>query len=412
VKDRRLADWLSYVERQHPQTIALGLERVREVFSALDVRFSCPILTVAGTNGKGSTCAFLESILQAGGYRTGLYSSPHLRRYNERVRVAGREAADMPLCEAFAAVERARGAIPLTYFEFGTLAAFWLFAREKLDALILEVGLGGRLDATNILDADCAVLTSVGIDHVDYLGETRQAIGREKAGIFRAGRPAVVADPAPPASVLDTKAKLLLLGRDFGYQNQGTQWAWWGPSGKRSGLAHPALRGAIQLRNASAALAALDSLRERLPLAMQDLRRGLAEVSLPGRFQVLPGRPQVVLDVAHNPEAAAALAANLGDSGYAPETIAVFGMLRDKDIAGVVRAMAPRITRWHLATLPGPRGADAQLLAGILLGLNIKAPIEEHASVAEALASARKKSGENDKIVVFGSFLTVADAYG
>lgn len=412
MKDRPLADWLAYVERQHPQPIALGLERVVEVLEKLEVKITCPILTVGGTNGKGSTCAMLESILQAGGYRTGLYTSPHLLRYNERVRVGGREADDTALCTAFAAVEEARGAVPLTYFEFGTLAAFHLFSRSKPDALVLEVGLGGRLDALNAVDADCAVLTSIGIDHVDYLGDTREVIGREKAGIFRAGRPAVVADPAPPASVLDTKAKLLLLGRDFGYQSQDTQWAWWGPSGKRSGLAHPALRGAMQLRNASAALAALDSLRERLPLAMQDLRRGLADVSLPGRFQVLPGRPQVVLDVAHNPEAAAVLAANLGDSGYAPETIAVFGMLRDKDIAGVVRAMAPRITRWHLATLPGPRGADARLLSGVLHELNIKAPIAEHASVVDALAAARKESGENDKIVVFGSFLTVADAYG
>ncbi len=274
------------------------------------------------------------------------------------------------------------------------------------------MGLGGRLDAVNIVDPDCAVLTSVGIDHVEYLGDNRESIGWEKAGIFRPGRPAVVADPDPPQSVLMADARLLLIGRDFGYVNQGTQWSWWGPSGKRSGLAHPALRGAIQLRNASAALAALDCLRERLPVAMQDVRRGLAEVALPGRFQVLPGRPQVVLDVAHNPQAAAVLAANLGDSGYAPQIIAVFGMLKDKDIAGVVRAVAPRITRWHLATLPGPRGADAGLLSSIFLELKIQTPTTEHASVAEALAAARNEARESDKIVVFGSFLTVAGAYG
>jgi len=391
VKGRSLAGWLGYIERQHPQTIALGLDRVREVLAALGVGFSCPVVTVAGTNGKGSVCAMLESILQAGGYRTGLYSSPHLLRYNERVRVAGREAEDATLCEAFDAVESARGGVPLTYFEFGTLAAFWLFEREKLDVLVLEVGLGGRLDAVNVVDADCAVLASVGIDHIEYLGDNREAIGREKAGIFRAGRPAIVADPHPPQSVLTADARLLLIGRDFGYVNQGTQWSWWGPPGKRSGLAHPALRGAMQLRNASAAMAALDSLRERLPLAMQDVRRGLA---------------------AHNPEAAAVLASNLGDGGYAPETIGVLGMLKDKDIAGVVRAMAPRITRWHLATLPGARGADSRLLSGILLDLGIKAPATEHDSVAAALAAAKKEAGENDKIVVFGSFLTVADAYG
>ena len=409
---RSLSDWLEYIERQHPLPIALGLDRVLDVLKKMEVKIACPVITVGGTNGKGSTCAMLESILQAGGYRTGLYTSPHLLRFNERVRIAGREAEDAALCDALMAVESARGTVPLTYFEFATLAAFFLFGRADLDAAVLEVGLGGRLDAVNAIDADCAVLTSIGIDHVEYLGDTRESIGREKAGIFRGARPAVVAEPDPPQSVLSADAQLLLIGRDFGYIHQGTQWSWWGPSGKRSGLAHPALRGAIQLRNASAALAALDSLRERLPLAMQDVRRGLAEVSLPGRFQVLPGRPQVVLDVAHNPEAAAVLAANLGDSGYAPETIAVFGMLRDKDIAGVVRAMAPRITRWHLATLPGPRGADAELLKRILLQEKIQTPARAHANACAALAVAKSEAGENDKIVVFGSFLTVAEAYG
>jgi len=412
VSVRSLPDWLEYIERQHPLPIALGLDRVLDVLRKTEAKISCPVITVGGTNGKGSTCAMLESILQAGGYRTGFYTSPHLLRFNERVRVAGREAADSALCDAFAAVESARGTVPLTYFEFATLAALVLFSRADLDAAVLEVGLGGRLDAVNAVDADCAVLTSIALDHVEYLGDTREAIGREKAGIFRRSRPAVVADPDPPQSVLSADAQLLLIGRDFGYVNQGPQWSWWGPSGKRSGLAHPALRGAMQLRNASAALAALDSLRERLPLAMQDLRRGLAEVSLPGRFQVLPGRPQVVLDVAHNPEAAAVLAANLGDSGFAPATIGVFGMLRDKDIAGVVRAMAPRITRWHLATLPGPRGADAAEIFAVLSKENIKAPALQFPTVAAALAAARKEADENDKIVVFGSFLTVADAYG
>jgi dihydrofolate synthase/folylpolyglutamate synthase len=413
---RSLGDWLAYIERQHPQPIALGLERIVEVLARLDAGISCPIITVGGTNGKGSTCAVLEAILNSAGYRTGLYSSPHLLRYNERVRVAGRELDDDALCDAFAAVERARGGVPLTYFEFGTLAAILLFSREKLEALVLEVGLGGRLDAVNVFDAECAVLTSVGIDHVEYLGDSRESIGREKAGIFRAGRPAIVADPLPPASVLAEIQRIgalpFLLGRDFGYEKQGTQWSYWGPAGRRSGLAHPALRGTMQLRNASAAIAAIDSMRERLPVAMKDVRRALAEVALAGRFQVLPGRPQVVLDVAHNPEAAAVLAANLGDSGYAPETIAVFGMLKDKDIAGVVRAVAPRVTRWHLATLPGLRGAAARELMTVLRQEKITSPVFEHASVAEALAMAKKEAAENDKIVVFGSFLTVAGAYG
>jgi dihydrofolate synthase/folylpolyglutamate synthase len=409
---RTLADWLAYIEGQHPQAIALGLDRVREVLAALHIELSCPVFTVGGTNGKGSTSAMLESILQVAGFRTGLYSSPHLYRYNERVRIGGQPAADEALCEGFAAVDAARGRVPLTYFEYGTLAAFWTFARSGLDALVLEVGLGGRLDAVNVIDPDCALLTSVGIDHVEFLGSTREAIGREKAGIFRSGRPAVVADPHPPASVLESPARLLLLGRDFGYQPQGTQWNYWGPAGKRSGLAYPALRGAVQLRNASAVLTALDCLRERLPVTMQDVRRGLAEVTLPGRFQVLPGRPQVILDVAHNPEAAAVLAANLADSGFAPETIGVLGMLKDKDIGGVLRAVAPRITRWHLATLPGPRGASAQHLLDSLRHEGIAAPASIHAGVGEALAAARGEAHENDKIVVFGSFLTVADAYG
>ncbi|MGQ0511445.1 MAG: bifunctional tetrahydrofolate synthase/dihydrofolate synthase [Betaproteobacteria bacterium] len=411
---RSLGDWLHYVERQHPRSIALGLDRVEAVRRNMGLASDCPVIVVGGTNGKGSTCAMLEAILRAAGYRTGLYSSPHLLRYNERVRVAGAEATDEALAEGFAAVEAARSDIALTYFEFGTLAAAWLFAREKPDALVLEVGLGGRLDAVNVFDADCAVLTSIGIDHVDYLGGTREAIGREKAGIFRAGRPAVVADPHPPQSVLDAAAaagaRLLLIGRDFRYHAEGAQWAFESPEGRRMTLAHPALRGAMQLRNASAALAALETLRERLPVAMQDVRRGLAEVTLPGRFQVLPGRPQVVLDVAHNPEAAGVLAENLGASGFSPETIAVLGMLRDKDIEGVLRAMAGRITRWHFATLGAPRGADADALERALRAAGVAAPAVRHRSVAEAVAAARGEAGESDKIVVFGSFLTVAEA--
>ena len=402
---RTLQEWLAFIERQHPASIALGLERVAEVFARLEARIACPVITVGGTNGKGSTCAMLESMLRAAGYRTALYTSPHLVRYNERVRIAGVEAGDAELAEAFAAVEASRSGTPLTYFEFGTLAALWLFSRAKVDAAILEVGLGGRLDAVNILDADCAVLTSVAIDHVDYLGADREAIGREKAGIFRRGRPAVVADPRPPQSVLQAPGQLLLLNRDFGYAEQERQWTYWGPGGRRGGLDYPALRGKVQLRNAAAALCALDTLRDRLPLAMQEARRGLAEVALPGRFQVLPGRPQVVLDVAHNVEAARTLADNLAASAFAPETIAVCGMLRDKDIAGVLREMAPRITRWHLASLPGPRGAQASLLSTHLPD----AAKTEHDSAANAFAAAIGNAGENDKIVVFGSFLTVGE---
>jgi dihydrofolate synthase/folylpolyglutamate synthase len=326
-------------------------------------------------------------------------------QYNERVRVAGIEASDELLAASFEAVEAAREDTPLTYFEYGTLGALWVFAHERVEALVLEVGLGGRLDAVNIVDTDCAVLTSVGIDHVDYLGPDRESIGREKAGIFRAGRPAVIAEPDSPQSVLAAAGEKLLIGRDFGYVDQQSQWSYWGHGGKRGGLAHPALRGAMQLRNASAAMCALDTLRERLPLGMQDIRRGLAEVELPGRFQVLPGQPQIILDVAHNPQAAQVLADNLASSGFAPETIAVCGMLRDKDLGGVLQALAPRITRWHLASLDGPRAASAEELSRFVKG-------ECFASPAQAFAAALGRAGENDKIVVFGSFLTVGEVLG
>ncbi len=406
---RTLANWLEHIERQHPSAIAMGLDRVRAVLSRMGTTLQCPVVTVAGTNGKGSTCAFLEAMLRAAGQKTALYTSPHLERYNERVRIAGAEASDSALCESFEAVEAARGDTPLTYFEYGTLAALWLFAQEKVEAAVLEVGLGGRLDAVNAVDPDCAVLTSVGIDHIEYLGGSRESIGAEKAGIFRAGRPAVIAEPDVPRTVLEAPGEKLLLGRDFGYAAEGAQWSYWGPGGKRGGLAWPVLRGAIQLRNAAAAICALETLHGRLALAMQDVRRGLAEASLGGRFQVLPGRPQVILDVAHNPQAAKTLASNLADSGFAPETFAVCGMLRDKDIPGVLRELAPRITRWHFATLASPRGALAAELAEHLASVAPRAACATHETPGRAFEAAAAAAAQNDKIVVFGSFLTVSD---
>jgi dihydrofolate synthase/folylpolyglutamate synthase len=408
-----LAGWLEFIERQHPQSIALGLERVREVLARLALPPLPPAITVGGTNGKGSTCAMLEAILGAAGYRVGCYVSPHLLRYNERVRLCGREAGDAALCAGFAAVEGARRGVPLTYFEFGTLAALWLFAREQLDALVLEVGLGGRLDAVNAVDAACAVITSVDIDHVEYLGSTREAIGREKAGILRTGRPVVLADPSPPQSILDEVRRIgahpLAIGAQFGYTTPSAgQWSYWGPGGNRHGLAYPALRGAIQLANASAAIAALDALREALPVAANDIRRGLAEASLPARFQVLPGRPAVVLDAAHNPQAARVLAQNLSASGYAPRTHAVFGILRDKDAHRVAGALAKDVTDWHLATLSGSRGRSAAELAEVVRQVAPGANIAMYATPAQAFAAARSAAADNDKIVVFGSFLTVA----
>lgn len=370
-----------------------------------------PVITVGGTNGKGSTCAMLEHILLCAGYRVGLYTSPHLLDYNERVRIDGRLVSDEALCASFADVEAARGDIPLTYFEFGTLAAWQAFSAAGVDAVILEVGLGGRLDAVNAFDADCAIVTAVDLDHMDYLGKTREAIGFEKAGIFRSGRPAIVGDAQPPQSLLDHAqhigAELQVLGRDFGYLSEQGQWTFWSRRGRRGGLAHPALRGAIQLANASTAIVALESLAERLPVSMQDIRRGLIEVELPGRFQVLPGRPTVVLDVGHNPQAAGVLADNLASMAFHPETWAVFGMLADKDIAGVVERVKDRIDHWLTASLPGPRGMGGEALADILANHGIRADAC-FASPADAYLAAKERAGENDRIVAFGSFLTVA----
>jgi dihydrofolate synthase/folylpolyglutamate synthase len=410
---RNLEQWLEYIERIHPKTIQLGLERVAAVRDVLDVSSEAVLFTVTGTNGKGSTCAMLEAILLAAGYRVGLYTSPHLIRYNERVRLNGVPVDDARLCEAFETVEAARRDVLLTYFEFGTLAAWKIFASEPLDAVILEVGLGGRLDAVNVFDSDCAVLTGVAIDHTDYLGETRESIGAEKAGIFRKGSPAIVADRDPPASVLGHAeaigADLRLIGRDFGYVPERQQWTFWGRGGRKAGLAHPALRGAYQLANASATIAALDEVRQRLPVGMQDIRNGLAGVELPGRFQVLPGRPAVVLDVAHNPQAAAVLAENLGDMGFFRETYAVLGMLRDKDLVGVCSAVRKRVSAWFTADLSVPRGASAAMLADAIGKSGSDGEILRFANPRDAYSAARGRASENDRIVVFGSFFTVAE---
>jgi dihydrofolate synthase/folylpolyglutamate synthase len=406
-----LSEWLDYIERLHPQAIALGLDRVEKVRSTLGLAPAFPVITVGGTNGKGSVCAMLEAVLYLSGYRVGCYTSPHLLRYNERVRIARAEATDGDLARAFEAVERARGQTQLTYFEFGTLAAMWLFAEMKVEAAVLEVGLGGRLDAVNAFDADCAVVTTVDIDHVDFLGADRESIGREKAGIFRSGRPAVCADPAPPASLTGHAAvlgaQLLQIGVDFGAVPQGKQWQYWGPRGKRGALPYPALRGTCQLGNAAAAITALECLRERLPVAVNDIRAGLLQADNPGRFQVLPGRPAVILDVAHNPQAARALTASLDSMGRAGRTLAVFAMLKDKDITGVVNAVKSSIAHWFIAGLGGVRGAGAADLERALAGAGVSA-VTACDGVAAAYMQACDMAVENDRIVVFGSFYTVA----
>jgi dihydrofolate synthase/folylpolyglutamate synthase len=335
------------------------------------------------------------------------------------VRINGTPAEDSAFMAAFAAVERARTepppATPLTYFEFGTLAALVLFAREELDVLVLEVGLGGRLDAVNLIDAHVAVITTVDLDHQDFLGDTREAIGAEKAGILRASRPAVVGEADPPATVVAEAARLAAplhrLGHEFGYIDEGAQWRYRGPGGERYGLPMPALRGRYQLANAATAIAALSLLGKRVPVDAGAVRTGLAQVALEGRFQVLPGRPTVVLDVAHNPHAARVLAATLGEMGFHPRTLAVFGMLADKDIGGVIDALRPRIERWYVASLPGPRGATGQALAARLRERGVAADaIVACDDVAQALAAARAEATDADRIVAFGSVLTVAAA--
>jgi dihydrofolate synthase/folylpolyglutamate synthase len=417
--ERSLDDWLEFISNQHPVTIELTLDRVAEVWRVLcpagpDGSPGFPVITVGGTNGKGSTCAMLEAILDRAGYRVGCYTSPHLLRYNERVRIARHDAPDADLCRAFDAVESARGGIGLTYFEFGTLAALWLMIESRVDVAVLEVGLGGRLDAVNIIDADVSVVTSVGLDHMEYLGDTRDSIGREKAHIFRPGRTAVCADADPPATVLEhaatIDAPLLLIGRDFDYEVEAQQWRYRGPRAMRHGLPPPALRGIAQLANASAAITALDLLHERLPVSAGALRSGLVHVENPGRFQVLPGRPTVVLDVAHNPHAAEVLVHNLAQMTGHARTLAVFSMLADKDVAGVVRILRGHIDHWYVAPLPGPRGSAVEPLLRTLHEAGVSAPVEVCADIENACASANQAAGGGDRIVVFGSFLTVAAA--
>jgi dihydrofolate synthase/folylpolyglutamate synthase len=407
-----LADWLTYLESLHPKTIALGLERVAQVKQRLNLQPDFPIIIVGGTNGKGSVCAMLESILHAAGYKAGCYTSPHLLDYNERVRIGKQQASDAELCASFAQIEQVRGDIPLTYFEFGTLAAMQCFISHKVDVAILEVGLGGRLDAVNVFDADCSVVTSVDIDHTDYLGNTREQIAFEKAGIFRQGRVAICADSDVPQALRkhaqEIGAELWCIGSEFGFAKHDGQWDYRSNIGSRSAMPFPALRGAFQLNNASAALAALDALKDKLPVNMGVIRRGLVEVELAGRFQFVPGKPQLILDVAHNPHAARSLAQNLANLPPA-KTYAVFSMLKDKDIAGVVQALDARIDVWLVAGIDAPRGATTAELVQVLQNARVRGEVKPCVSIAEAVNEASNRAGENDRIAAFGSFYTVAE---
>ena len=410
---KELADWLAHCERLHPKAIAMGLDRVREVAQRMGLAFACPVVTVAGTNGKGSTCAMLEAIALQAGYRTGVYTSPHLVHFEERCRIAGEIVQAQALVPHFERVEAARQGQTLTYFEFTTLAILSLMAASGLDVAILEVGLGGRLDAVNVIDTDCAIVTSIDLDHMDYLGPDRESIGREKAGILREGRPAIVSDPMPPHSLIQYAqalgADLWLLGRDFNFSGDKQQWAWAGRGRRYPGLAYPALRGANQLLNASGVLAALEALRPRLPVTAQAIRNGLALVELPGRFQIVPGEPTLVLDVAHNPHSVAALAANLDAMGFYPTTHAVFGAMGDKDLAPMLAKIGPLVDRWYFTDLPTPRAAPAQKLAEGWQALpgRREVPTSTHASPQDALRAAVAAAEPADRILVFGSFYTV-----
>jgi dihydrofolate synthase / folylpolyglutamate synthase len=410
-----LDEWLAHCQRLHPTEIDMTLERSLRVKASLGLEFTATVIAVAGTNGKGSTCAMLESIALQAGYRVGLYSKPHLVHFKERCRINGQMVTAAELLPHFEAVERARAGVSLTYFEFTTLVIARLLSQAPLDLVILEVGMGGRLDTVNAFDADCAIITSIDIDHAEFLGTDREAIGFEKAAIMRAGTPVIVSDPVPPRSVVEHAerigADLWRFGRDFNYSGDKQQWGWAGRAKRFNAIAYPALRGANQLVNAAGALAAFEALRERLPITAQAVRNGFALVELPGRFQVIAGQPTLVLDVAHNPHAVAALAHNLDQMGFFPRTHAVFGVMHDKDINAILGCMAPLVDHWHFTDLPVPRAARAEELAARLAGLGLKGPgpvtTACHADPLQALRAALSGADPADRIVVFGSFHTV-----
>ncbi len=411
---RALDDWLRWQEGLHPHSIDLGLERVQQVAADLGLApFACPVITVGGTNGKGSCVALLEAMLAAGGLRVGTFTSPHLVHYNERIRIAGRLASDEELMQAFERIEAVRGERSLTFFEFNTLAALQLFQSAPLDAVVLEVGLGGRLDAVNIVDADVALLTSVALDHCEWLGDTLEDIGREKAGIFRAGRPAVLGSTDMPRSVFAAAHALGTLlrvpGIDYRFRILADHWEWSSRDLQLPELPLPALAGRQQPGNAAAAVAVLAELRTLLPLDARAIAHGLRTVRLPGRFEVRAGDPQWILDVAHNPQAAEELAENLRALPAKGRTLAVVGVLKDKDAPALIAPLLPHVDTWFAAATSGPRGmTGAELRARCAPRLNARCV--EAASVFEGCAMAQREALPGDRVVVFGSFQTVGPA--
>lgn len=408
---RTLPEWLHHLEGLHPRSIDLGLERIKCVQEAMQLFPSFPVITVGGTNGKGSVVAMLTAILVAAGYKVGTYTSPHLQRYNERVAINQRPVSDERIVQSLAAVEAARAQQSLTYFEFATLAAMHTFIDEAIDVAVLEVGLGGRLDAVNVFEPDASIVVSVDLDHEAWLGNDREAIGFEKAGIFRADKPAICADPAPPERLVayarTIGAHLLTINRDFSYQRDDKQWTFNGNARSRYALPLPALRGEHQLTNAAAALMALDTLAAQLPVHLGAIKQGLVTVDWPGRFQVLPGRPVVVLDVAHNPHAVHAMLANLNHLPFAAHRYAVFAMLADKAIETVLAAAKDAFDGWFIGGLDVPRGLTAEALAQRMKQAGVTNCFS-FPTIQQAWQAALSAASENDRITVFGSFHTVA----
>ncbi|MEA3639435.1 MAG: bifunctional tetrahydrofolate synthase/dihydrofolate synthase [Lamprobacter sp.] len=415
-----LADWLAWQETLHPSRIDLRLERVGAVWQRLHPelkpgRLPCAVITVAGTNGKGSCVAYLEAWYRAAGYCCGAYTSPHLLRYNERVRINAEMAADEDLCAAFARIDQVRADASLTYFEFGTLAAFDLFVRAGVEIALLEVGLGGRLDAVNIIDADVALVASIGFDHCSWLGDTLDQIAFEKAGIFRAGQPAVIGQRDAPARLRERAEEVgalpMQLGREFDWSAEVGQWAWRGPLSKQHGaLPAPALRGRRQFDNAAASLCALEQLSDRFPVSLVAIRQGLLRVKLEGRFRVLPGRPTWVLDVAHNDKAALTLAENLASYPCAGRRLAVLSLLADKDARAVIAPLAPLIEGWHIGRSTSERAMALEDLAAALADVAPAVGCLAHPDLEQAFAAAAAQAEPDDLILVFGSFVTVEAA--
>jgi dihydrofolate synthase/folylpolyglutamate synthase len=408
-----LAAWLDYIEALHPKSIAMGLDRVNVVKQRLNLNPQFPIVIVAGTNGKGSTCAMLEHIYHAAGYSVGTYSSPHLLRYNERVRINSQEVTDEDLVKAFVAVEQARQDTELTYFEYGTLAAVWHLMQKQVDVAILEVGLGGRLDAVNVFEPDSTIVTSIDLDHMEFLGDTRECIGAEKAGVFRVNIPAICGDENPPNSLIEYSnrigAPLKLIGRDFKVEADKESWTYRADQFSIEHMPMPALIGDFQLNNAACVLTAIQSLQYLLPVQVDAIETGLKTVKLAGRFQSWSNNPDIILDVAHNPHAAKSLAINLKQSRHQGKTIAVFAMLADKDITGVIQALSSEIDAWYVSTIDNIRGAAASSLSKMILDTLPSAEVKIFNQVVDAFHQACIDANENDRIITLGSFFTVAE---